>query len=144
MSTVRTLPIRVPPLSGEAIDSWLEAIAHRTQTAWDDLLAAVALVVPNNSVNRWVIQLTADEAAAISTATGVARSTIHAMTLSHYANRAVGIDPATGTVSAHVSMGPGPRLAVLPTLSGREWWALAAGLASRLVVRLHSTPLPAR
>lgn len=96
MSAVRTLPIRVPPLPGESIDSWLEAIAHRSQTAFDDLLIAVALRVPDNRVNRWVIRLTPDEAAAISTATGVAPSTVHAMTLSHYANRAVGIDPATG------------------------------------------------
>jgi hypothetical protein len=63
MSVVRTLPIRVPPLPSESIDSWLEAIAHRSQAAFDDLLIAVALRVPNNSVNRWVIQLTADEAA---------------------------------------------------------------------------------
>jgi hypothetical protein len=76
MSAVRTLPIRVPPLAGESIDSWLEAIAHRSQTAFDDLLITVALRVPNNTVNRWVIQLTPDEAAAIGTATGVAPSTV--------------------------------------------------------------------
>ena len=107
MSAVRTLPIRVPPLPGEAIDSWLEAIAHRTQTAWDDLLAAVALHLPNNSVNRWVIQLTADEAAAIGTATGVAPSTVHAMTLSHYANRPSRSIPPPGGFSARFR-GAGP------------------------------------
>ena len=41
MSAVRTLPIRVPRSPGEAIDSWLEAIAHRTHTALGDLLTAV-------------------------------------------------------------------------------------------------------
>jgi hypothetical protein len=41
MKTVRTLPIRIAPIDGEAIDSWLEAIAHRTHTAFGDLLAAV-------------------------------------------------------------------------------------------------------
>ncbi len=96
MSAVRTLPIRVAPLPGEAIDSWLEAIAHRMQTAFDDLLKAVALQLPNNTVNRWVIQLAAAEAAAIGTVTGVAPSVVHAMTLSYFANRAVGVDPATG------------------------------------------------
>ena len=40
---VRTLPIRVAPIEGEALDSWLEAIAHRTHTAFGDVLSAVAL-----------------------------------------------------------------------------------------------------
>ena len=41
MTPVRTLPIRVPPLPGEAIDSWLEAIAHRTDTTFVDLDTAL-------------------------------------------------------------------------------------------------------
>ena len=40
---VRTLPIRVAPILGEALDSWLEAIAHRTHTAFGDVLSAVGL-----------------------------------------------------------------------------------------------------
>jgi hypothetical protein len=43
MNTVRTLPIRVDPIDGEAIDSWLEATARRTHTAFGDLLTAVGL-----------------------------------------------------------------------------------------------------
>jgi hypothetical protein len=41
MSFVRTLPIRVEPEDGEALDSWLETIARRTCTAFGDLLCAV-------------------------------------------------------------------------------------------------------
>ena len=41
MNAVRTLPIRVAPIEGEALDSWLEAIAHRTHTAFGDLLTAL-------------------------------------------------------------------------------------------------------
>lgn len=96
MNEVRTLPIRVAPLPGESIDSWLEATAHRCHTAWEDLLSAVALNSPDNRCNTWVMQLIDAEAAAIGAATGAAPEVVHAMTLSHYANRAVGIDLATG------------------------------------------------
>ena len=96
MNTVRTLPIRVAPLSGESIDSWLEAIAHRAETDWGDLLTAVALTSPDNSSNTWIVQLDDAEATAIGTAAGAAPSEVHAMTLSNYANRAVGIDVTTG------------------------------------------------
>ncbi len=43
MTAVRTLPIRLPPVAGEALDSWLEALAHRNATAFGDLLSAVGL-----------------------------------------------------------------------------------------------------
>lgn len=43
---IRTLPIRVDPLSGEALDSWLEVIAAQSLTAWGDLLDAVGLTGP--------------------------------------------------------------------------------------------------
>lgn len=96
MNTVRTLPIRVAPLPGESIDSWLEAIAHRSETAWGDLLTAVALTSPDNRSNTWIVQLDDAEAAALGAAAGTAPAVVHAMTLSHYANRAVAIDVANG------------------------------------------------
>lgn len=40
---VRTLPIRVAPVPGEAMDSWLEALAARSHSSWGDLLRAVGL-----------------------------------------------------------------------------------------------------
>ncbi len=96
MNAVRTLPIRVAPLPGESIDSWLEAISHRCETAWEDLLSAVTLRSPDNKCNTWVMRLTTAQAAAIGMAAGVAPHLVHAMTLAHYADRAVGIDAATG------------------------------------------------
>lgn len=39
---VRTLPIRVAPIDGEALDSWFEAITHRTHTGFADLLSRSA------------------------------------------------------------------------------------------------------
>jgi len=42
----RTLPLRVPPVPGEAIDSWLEALARRSQVTVGTLAAALGWPVP--------------------------------------------------------------------------------------------------
>ena len=42
----RTLPLRVPPVPGEAIDSWLEALARRSQVTVGTLTAALGWPVP--------------------------------------------------------------------------------------------------
>ena len=41
--TVRTLPIRLLPGAGEALDSYLELLAQRSGAAWADMLDAVGL-----------------------------------------------------------------------------------------------------
>ena len=47
MSTpARTLPLRVPPVPGEAIDSWLEALARRSQVTVGTLTAALGWPLP--------------------------------------------------------------------------------------------------
>jgi hypothetical protein len=43
MDAVRTLPIRLRPVAGEALDSWLEGLAHRTHSAFGDVLSAVGV-----------------------------------------------------------------------------------------------------
>jgi DNA-binding transcriptional ArsR family regulator len=42
----RTLPLRVPPIPGEAIDSWLEALARRHQVTVGTLIAALGWPLP--------------------------------------------------------------------------------------------------
>ena len=42
----RTLPLRVPPVPGEAIDSWLEALARRSQVSVGTLAAALGWPFP--------------------------------------------------------------------------------------------------
>lgn len=39
--SVRTLPIRVAPVDGESLESWLAAIAVRLNVTWAELLDAV-------------------------------------------------------------------------------------------------------
>lgn len=45
MNELRTLAIRVLPLPGESIDSWLEALARRSWTSLSALLEALGLPV---------------------------------------------------------------------------------------------------
>jgi hypothetical protein len=40
---IRTLPLQLDPIPGEALDSWLAALAHRSHTAWADMLTAAGL-----------------------------------------------------------------------------------------------------
>jgi DNA-binding transcriptional ArsR family regulator len=42
----RTLPLRVPPVPGEALDSWLEALARRSQVTVGTLTAALGWPLP--------------------------------------------------------------------------------------------------
>lgn len=90
MTEIRRIPITVPPMAGEAIDSWLETLAHRTQTAWVDLTGAVGR--PRDAITR----LSPQEAEDLSAATGVAVDQLHAMTLARYDGIALTIDPKTG------------------------------------------------
>ncbi|SII54569.1 TniQ family protein [Mycobacteroides abscessus] len=108
MNTVRTLPIRIGPIEGEAIDSWLEAIAHRTHTAFGDLLAAVALSPYNGmGTTAWIVSLNPDEAATISTATGITPDVLETMTLQHYSGRAVRIQSGARMISRAFPWGRG-------------------------------------
>ncbi|MGW4371943.1 TniQ family protein [Nocardia takedensis] len=97
MST-RTFPIRVPPLPGEAIDSWLEALAARHHASWRDLLDAVGLAQPRSTVSSWIARPTATETAALATATATACDTIAASTLARYHGIALRIEPLSRTL----------------------------------------------
>ena len=80
---MRTLPLRVQPVEGEALDSWLEALCVRMHTTWGDLLGSIGL--PAIATRRWrsgiLTGLTPREAALAEIATGVSVSVLQAMTL---------------------------------------------------------------
>lgn len=108
MNTVRTLPIRIVPIEGEAIDSWLEAIAHRTHTAFGDLLTAVGLSPCNaTGASAWIVRLNPDEAQTISIATGISPDALETMTLQHYSGRAVRVKPDARMLSRAFPWGRG-------------------------------------
>jgi hypothetical protein len=84
MTRIRTLPIRLAPVEGEPLDSWLEALAYRSDAAWTDILAAVGLSPGRFGTFPWIIRVPAAQAALISAATGVSIAAVHAMTLAHF------------------------------------------------------------
>lgn len=84
-AAVRTLPLRVQPVAGEALDSWLEALAARMQCSWGDLLAAVDLPAGRTRgyTTGWLVSLTDHQLQSMSFAAGQSREVISAMVLSH-------------------------------------------------------------
>ncbi|MGV0736063.1 TniQ family protein [Mycobacterium syngnathidarum] len=141
MNTVRTLPMRIAPIGGEAIDSWLEAIAHRTHTAFGDLLAAVGLSPYNGmGTTAWIVRLNPDEADMIRTATGIDRDSLEMMTLQYYSDRAVRIKPDSRMLSRAFpwGRGRGSRFcpACLDTTGGR--WQLRWRLGWTFACTIHN------
>jgi hypothetical protein len=96
----RSLPLRLQPLSGEALDSWLECLAHRHNTRWSDMLAAVGL--QQNLQRRdhadWLVTLTESELDTVAGATGVHPVGLQSMTLSRFAG-ALDVDHTTRHVT---------------------------------------------
>lgn len=99
----RTLPIRIPPIPGEALESWLGAIAQRLDTPWGDLLAALAPPKAGQPTLRrrdLTLFIHPHEAEAIAQATGIWRTTIEASTLGYYEGHLITIDRSTGRVQS--------------------------------------------
>jgi hypothetical protein len=97
MTPVRTLPLRVAPLPGEAIDSWLEAIGYRCGTPWAQFRVALGAVLPGSGYrDQWILRLTDEQVTAISAATEIDADAVRSMTLAGYPSMAVGVDSRTG------------------------------------------------
>ena len=109
MTPTRTFPIRLAPLPGEALDSWLEALAHRLNVRLGDVLGDLGLGAPVKNGIRyhavptdWTIALRQEEAARIAHATGADPQQLHDMTLMRFAGRAWRIDQTKRKVSRHL------------------------------------------
>ena len=101
VTVVRTLPLRVAPAPGEAIDSWLERIAHRCNVTWQELRIAQGRVIPAKTyADRWTGRLTAQQCTTLSMVTGVDPDALRAMTLESYSAIAAGFEPYTGREAA--------------------------------------------
>jgi TniQ len=88
---VRTLPLRLEPQPGEALDSWLEALAARADTAWGDMVAAVGISshdVPGWDARRdWLITLAPTQLRRVGVVTGVDTAVIETMALTRYLSK---------------------------------------------------------
>ncbi|MEV1007270.1 TniQ family protein [Streptomyces sp. NPDC049881] len=107
MTHARTLPIRLAPHPGEALDSWWEAIAHRLGTNTGDVLSAMGLLprspsrpVSSGILGHLVTLLDEDQAARAAWSAGVTPAQMHAMTLARYDQRVHVIDPQRRRVAA--------------------------------------------
>jgi hypothetical protein len=112
---VTAIPIRLPPLPGEAIDSWLEAYAHLLHVTVRDIFdfAGVGWDRVNGDQRTgkpWLHQLDEPDLAALSAATGVPAETLAGMTLARY----------QGTGLAEVTAPPGMRRTP-------RWWRQLSG-----------------
>ena len=110
------IPIRLPPLPGEALDSWLETYAHLLHVTVRDIfaLAGVDCARLTRAGERqhklWLYQLDEPGLAALSTVTGIPAKTLADMTLARY----------EGTGLAAVTAAPG-----LPRTP--RWWRQPIG-----------------
>ncbi|RJQ83397.1 hypothetical protein D5S17_00530 [Pseudonocardiaceae bacterium YIM PH 21723] len=137
MTAPRTLPIRVDPIPGEALDSWLAALAYRLHVPLGELLPAIGLPNPRLESSfsgltaeirrERTVQLRPNEITALAIATGQDPAVIESTILIRYDGRALSINPTTHQVRKHRVWGrhSGSRYcpACLAETSGR--WQLA-------------------
>lgn len=133
----RTLPIRLAPLQGEALDSWLEALARRMHTPLGEVLRHFGFPTRLGRGDHlkgippdWTILLSEQETAAIAHASGLKPQTITNMTLASYDQRALRINFGRRYVNRWVLWGRGGGSRFCPDClrdSGGRWQ-----LASRL------------
>jgi len=150
MTPARTFPIRLAPLPGEALDSWLEALAHRLNVRLGDVVGDLGLAAPFHYRVReiavptdWTIALREEEAARIAHATGTDAQQLHSMTLMRFNGRALRIDEAKRQVSKHVLCGRPRGSRFCPECladSGGRWpliwrlgWSFACLIHNRLL-----------
>ncbi|MFC9839935.1 TniQ family protein [Rhodococcus sp. NPDC127530] len=153
MTGVRSLPIRVAPLPGEAIDSWLEAIAHRTGTAFVDLDKALR---PDDSTaadrvrrpNLWPMHLRPNDVDTIAAAADLPVAVVEAMTLARYDGIALSLNGRKGRAAAGLPWGRGRRSRYCPDClaeSGGRWqlqWRLGCVFACTEHHRLLADTCP--
>ena len=109
------IPVRLPPLPGEALDSWLETYAHVLHVTVRDIFDFAGMdwdrVNGDQRTGKpWLCQLDEPDLAALSSATGVPAATLADMTLARY----------QGTGLAEVTAEPGQRRTP-------RWWRQLSG-----------------
>ncbi|MBS2964767.1 TniQ family protein [Actinocrinis puniceicyclus] len=155
MTGLRTLPIRVAPAPGEALDSWLEALAARLATPLGDVLRALGLPAQARDEERarglpadWTIVLSREEAGAVAYVTGTRADQLGRMTLAHYDQRALRLDVAKREVNRRAlwGRGSGSRFcAACLAESGGRWmltWRLGWSFACLAHCRLLADACP--
>ncbi len=101
MTTVRALPLTTAPAAGEALDSWLHAIAVRHNTSLNALYHHMGLdTVADLRTRVTAATVSEDDAQRIAAATGLTPTQVHAMTLAHYLANVSWAQEATADLTA--------------------------------------------
>ena len=112
-TSVRTLPIRLPPLPDEALDSWLEALSARLHSPLGELAPALGLVVRHRApgtrasqwLPNWTVVLRDDEAQGVAAACELDAAAVHRLTLMRFHQRGVLVKAETRAVHRHALWG---------------------------------------
>jgi hypothetical protein len=103
---IRSLPLRLQPIEGEAIDSYIEAYAARIGATFTEFEDAVGLErIPNSERRGWLVQLGGNELTSLAAATGLPADCFPRMTLSHFDGRAVRVDSSQRCLTYGVPWG---------------------------------------
>jgi hypothetical protein len=139
---IRTLPLRVDPLPGEALDSWLDAYARRFAIPTSQLMTLLGLNTKWMTPD-YVTVLLPDEAAVLAASTGIAPERLHAMTLKTYDGHVVRVNDAVHELVQAVWWSPRRFSRFCPAClaesEGR--WPLRWQLAWSFVCTCHRMPL---
>jgi hypothetical protein len=130
-------PIRVAPLPGEAIDSWLEVYADRLDITVAEMLISAQLM-PDPLITRtqqlapnYVAVMRDDEADKLARSAGLTPQQVHAMTLSIYDGHALRLHPYHRTIARAALWGRGDGSRYCPAClseTGGRWllrWRLS-------------------
>ncbi len=105
MAPTRTLPLRIPRVPGEGLDSWLDALAVRNAAPLSQMIEALGL---SDGMSRhdfakplWTTALTSQESEHLAFATGVDQEQLRDMTLARWQGRAIQIDLQRRRVDRH-------------------------------------------
>lgn len=138
-----TIPIRLAPIAGEALDSWLESYARRLRSTVHELFALAGIPVPGRSAmagNPWTARRYPEQFAALAAASGVPVEELDAMTPARFDGTLLTIVPSHND-RGHARWwppGPGSRFcpACLTASEGR--WLLAWRLPWQFACSRHS------
>jgi hypothetical protein len=90
--TPRTLPLRLSPLSGEPLDSWLEAYCRRLDVTTGVLLAALGIHPNIHGLPDHTVCLHPAEARRLASVASMEVARLHAMTLRVYDGHVLRVD----------------------------------------------------
>ncbi|QHC28527.1 hypothetical protein GR129_06510 [Streptomyces sp. HF10] len=143
----RTLPLRVDPAEGEALDSWLEALAARNRAPLTHVVQALGLgeAAGGQALANapWVIAMTAAEREHLAQTTGVDPSLLQRMTLARWHGKALFIDQQRRRVDRKRLWGRACSSRYCPTCLSESGgrWQLAWRLAFTFACTRHRTLL---